>query len=219
MLADPKTALANRLLLLWLIDDASKKGSIGITKTHKLTFLSQYEMMKQEEKGFSYNFIKWSKGPVSKELKEDVTWLNKRKLIDITRYKVKSHTPDGQNFSCTEMGLKILTDFHEMFNRNSRFVDKILVVNNNYAFYPAHELVDIVHSQPNPCNPDVTIHDTVSNALILPYYFGAAKQEFVITPEEEATLEIYLDAESYESAIEACNSARTSPLLSLDEVF
>ncbi|MCL1970218.1 MAG: hypothetical protein FWF66_01985 [Candidatus Bathyarchaeota archaeon] len=106
-----------------------------------------------------------------------------------------------------------------MFSRNSSFINKLLDVNNKYARYHAHELVDIVHRQPNPCNPDVTIHDTVANALILPYFFGAADQTFTITPEEEATLEIYMDAESFKSAIAACESARTKPLLSLDEVF
>ncbi|MCL1970217.1 MAG: hypothetical protein FWF66_01980 [Candidatus Bathyarchaeota archaeon] len=91
MLINPQTSLTNRLLLLWLIDDASKKGSIGLTKTQKLTFLSQYEMMKRNEKGFSYNFTKYPMGPVSEELKMDVDYLNKHQLIDITLYKVKDH--------------------------------------------------------------------------------------------------------------------------------
>jgi len=43
--------------------------------------------------------------------------------------------------------------------------------------------------------------------------------ETSLTSEEEATLELYLDADVFRSAILACESARTSPLLSLEQVF
>jgi hypothetical protein len=46
-----------------------------------------------------------------------------------------------------------------------------------------------------------------------------AKVEFDITPEELATLEVYLDDESYRSVMSACESAKRKPLLTMDEVF
>jgi hypothetical protein len=70
-----KTELTNRLMLLWLINDASKHRSVGVTKVHKLTYLSQYEMMMQQEKGFSYEFIKLHMGHFSASVKNDINWL------------------------------------------------------------------------------------------------------------------------------------------------
>jgi hypothetical protein len=46
-----------------------------------------------------------------------------------------------------------------------------------------------------------------------------AKVGFEITPEEEAALEIYLDADCYRSVMNACYSAHRKPLLSFSEVF
>jgi uncharacterized phage-associated protein len=205
--------LTNRLMLLWLINDASKRCSVGVTKVHKLTYLSQYEMIKQQEKGFSYEFIKLPMGPFSDEVKEDINWL---KIYDLVTYH---RNVDNRYFKLSKFGLKILSDFTELFTRNEVFTQKIADINHSYAGYTAQHLVDIVHKQPNPCCPSITIDDTMQQEPILKPLMGNAKQEFVITNEETETLEIYLDAESYESAIESCRSAQTKPLLSLNEVF
>ena len=219
MLPDPKTELVNRLLLLWLIDDASKRGSIGITKTHKLTFLSQYEMTKQKEKGFSYNFTKWEMGPVSTDLADDVFWLGDNQFINIKRFKKQSQTIDGQQFKCSKMGLKILNDFREMFVRNNMFTQKIYAVNRQYAGRNSQELVQIVHSMPNPSYCDMSIHDTPLNELILGSLSGdSVKHDFVITPEEEATLELYLDEECYRSVSHACVLAQSRPFVRINDV-
>jgi predicted DNA-binding protein (UPF0251 family) len=50
-------------------------------------------------------------------------------------------------------------------------------------------------------------------------FIEECKQKRVLTSEEEATLEIYMDAESFKSVIEACESARCKPLHSLETVF
>jgi len=205
--------LTNRLMLLWLINDASKRRSVGVTKVHKLTYLSQYEMIKQQEKGFSYEFIKLPMGPFSDGVKNDINWL---KIYDLVTYH---RNLNNKYFKLSKFGLKILSDFQEIFTRNEAFTKKISDINHNYAGYTAQHLVDIVHKQPNPCCPSITIDDTAQQEPILKPLTGNAKQEFVITPEEAETLEIYLDAESYESAIEACKSAQTKHLLSLHEVF
>jgi predicted DNA-binding protein (UPF0251 family) len=50
-------------------------------------------------------------------------------------------------------------------------------------------------------------------------FIEECKQKRFLTPEEEATLEIYMDAKSFKSAIEACESARCKPLHSFETVF
>jgi uncharacterized protein YwgA len=208
-----KTALSNRLLLLWLLHDAMRFKAAGDTKAHKLAYLSQLEMTKQQEKGLSYNFKKLPFGPYSEELQADIKWLEEQQLIESQPFK------DGKMFNDSKLGIKLLSDFQEMYVRNNEFTRKIYATNCKYASYNTHQLVDVVHRQQHPYK-NMTIDEAPLNDWILcSLPSDSAKLEFTITPEELATLEIYLDEESYRSATSACYFAQRKPLLSLDEVF
>ncbi|MCL2134152.1 MAG: hypothetical protein FWH37_01135 [Candidatus Bathyarchaeota archaeon] len=209
-----KTTLTNRLLLLWLLNDATKYNTVGATKAHKLTYLSQLAMTKQKEKGLSYNFKKLDCGPYSDKLKIDLKWLEQQQLITSEPFK------DGELFQNTIHGNKIISDFEEMFTRNNTFIRRISDVNCKYAKYNTHNLVSIVHRQRNPEYPNITIHKTPLNDTILHALPSeSAKNEFIITPEEEETLEIYMDVELFKNIKEACDSVRSEHLFSLYEVF
>ncbi|GEM_PF-2348680 len=208
-----KTTLTNRLLLLWLLYDALKYNAVGDTKAHKLAYLAQLDMMHNQEKGFSYDFIKDKYGPISGTLQHDVDWLENHQLITSEPYR------DGKVFNSSYQGNKILQDFHAMFVRNNTFTVKIGRVNSKYALHNTYDLVEIVHKQYNPECPDITIHETPRwRSILHALPFESAKYVFEITPEEEETLEIYMDIDSYNSAIEGCESAKTRPLLKWDDV-
>ncbi len=208
-----KTTLSNRLLLLWLLHDAMRFKAVGDTKAHKLAYLSELEMVKQQEQGFNYSFKKLPYGPYSDELQADVDWLEEQQLIESRPFA------DGKIFSDSRFGKKLLSDFSPMFVRNNEFTRKIYGVNCKYAAYSTHQLVDIVHQLQHPYRnmkiDDAPMHDL----LLCPLGSDLAKVEFTITPEELSTLEVYLDDESYRSVTSACYSAQRKPLLSLDEVF
>jgi hypothetical protein len=208
-----KSALSNRLLLLWLLYDAMRFKAAGDTKAHKLAYLSELEMVKQYEQGFSYSFKKLPFGPYSDDLQADVNWLEQQQLIESQPYM------DGKIFNSSKTGQHLLSDFSAMFARNNEFTRKIYAVNCNYASCTTHELVDIVHKQKHLYR-DMIIDDAPLNDILLcPVGSDAAKLEFSITPEELATLEIYLDDEIHNSVLNACYSAHRKPLLSIDEVF
>lgn len=208
-----KTSLSNRLLLLWLLHDAMKFKQLGDTKAHKLAYLSELEMVNQHESGFNYDFKKLPFGPFSDELKVDVDWLEEQQLIDSRPYA------DGKLFSDSRFGTKLLSDFSEMFVRNNEFTRKIYAVNCKYAIYGTHELVNVVHRLKHPYR-NMTINDApIGDLLLTPMPDSLVKNKFTITPEELATLEVYLDDECYKSAMSACYSAQRKPLLSIDEVF
>jgi hypothetical protein len=209
-----KETLSDRLLLLWLLYDAMKFKAIGDTKAHKLAYLSELSMKREQEKGFNYDFKKLPFGPYSEQLQKDADWLEEQKLINSHPFE------DGKIFESARHGRKLLSDFSDLFIRNNIFTRKIFAVNSKYASLNTYQLVDVVHEQEIPGMEGVKIDDVEIGEIIL---FGLssekAKVEFDIRPEELATLEVYIDKEKYDSVIHAFESAKRKPLLSMDEVF
>lgn len=207
--------LADRLLLLWLIYDAMGYKRFGGTKAQKLAYLSEKQMIDNKKKGFNYDFIKLPFGPFSEDLEKDIQWLLEQKLIEAIQI-----SEEARIFSETRFGCKFLNDFYELFKRNNLFTVVIAEINRKFAPKNAQEIVDYVHSLPHPYVKGRTIDDLKLGTKIL-YKMDEkkAKITFNITPEELATLDIYLDGESYKSAMEASESAKKKPLLSFDEVF
>lgn len=202
-------------MLLWLLYDAMKYKRFGDTKAQKLAYLSEKKMIDNREKGFNYDFIKLPFGPYSEDLKRDIEWLEEQKLIETTPI-----SDEANIFNESRFGRKLLNDFHELFVRNNLFTRKIAEVNRVFATKNSQEIVDYVHSLPHPYIKGYTIDDLKLGTKIL-YKLDERKAEniFYITPEELATLDIYLDDESYRSVMEASESAKRKPLLSFDEVF
>jgi hypothetical protein len=210
----PKETLSDRLLLLWLLYDAMKFSTIGDTKAHKLGYLSELKMNNDLEKGFNYNFKKLPFGPYSEQLQKDADWIEEQKLIDSHRFA------DGKIFQSARFGRKLLSDFSDMFVRNNIFTRKIFAINGKYASLNTYELVETVHQQGTPEIEDVKISDLENGEMILfRLPSEKAKVEFYITPEELATLDVYLDEENYNSVMSAFESAKKKPLLSMDKVF
>jgi len=200
--------ISDRLLLLYLLDNAWKVGKIeGITKVQKLVFLSEWAMLDEREKGFNYNFIKLIHGPYSQQLqREDVPRLIRAGLIN------------DYNLSPTERAKIILSDFKELFERNKSFIEKIEEVNREYAKIPLQKLLQIVYDMPHPYIPGYTISDVKpTTPLLYKIKENKAKRVFKITPEEIATLEIYFDTEAFESLLKASRERKST--LTFQEVF
>jgi len=212
---EKKEVLSDRLLLLWLLYDAMVYKRFGETKAQKLAYLSEKKMIDDREKGFNYDFIKLPFGPYSEELGKDIEWLEDQKLIGSTPI-----SDEASIFNESRFGRKLLNDFHELFVRNNLFTMKIAGVNRAYATKNSQEIIDYVHSLPHPYIKGHTIDDVKLGTKIL-YKLDERKavNTFNLTPEELATLDIYLDDENYRSVIMSSESAKRKPLLRFDEVF
>lgn len=207
--------LSDRLLLLWLIYDAMNRRRFGETKIQKLTFLSEWDMLDNREKGFNYNFIKFTFGPFSAEVEKDVAWFEENGLVEATPIDEKARI-----FRETRLGGKILNDFHEMFVRNSIFTQKIAKVNRRFASMPLPELLNYVYSLPHPYRKGQIVAELkLKTPLLYKLDETKAKVKFEITPEELATLDIYLDDANYRSLLQASENAKRKPFLNFDEVF
>ncbi len=214
---DKGEVLSDRLLLLWLIYDAMMYKLFGDTKTQKLTYLSEKKMIDNREKGFNYDFVKLPYGPYSEDLQKDIKWLEEQKLINAVPIPISD---DAKVFHESRFGRKLLNDFHELFARNNIFTRQIAETNRKFASKNSQQIVEYVHNLPHPYIKGHTIDDLkLGTKILYKLVERKAKTIFDITPEELATLDVYLDDESYRSVIEASESAKRKPLLSFDEVF
>jgi len=209
--------LSDRLLLLWLVYDAVKYKTFGETKIQKLCFLSEWKMLDAHEKGFNYDFIRLTHGPYSPDVEEDVEWLENNQLVEATPINEKVNL-----FRETRFGRKLLRDFDSVFMRNNVFTQKIAAINRKYAPMSLQDLLNEVYSMRHPYmkGEHRTIGELRPRTPLL-YKMEAEKAlvQFQITKEELATLDIYLDDESYRSVMQASEGAKRKSLLPFDEVF
>lgn len=209
--------LSDRLLLLWLVYDAMKHKTFGETKVQKLTFLAEWEMLDKRQKGFNYNFIKLTFGPYSSDLEKDIEWLESSGLVKLVPIDEKTRI-----FKPTELGKKVLTIFHDVFERNRSFTQKIAEINSKFAGLTLEELLKYVYSLPHPYlkgKPRMIGELRPRTILLFKIASEKAREIFAVTPEELATLDIYLSEECYRSVMEACESAKRKKLLTYEEVF
>lgn len=213
--------LADQFLILYLINDVSRRTPfVPQTKIHKLAFISEREMIKNNEKGFNYYFIKFYHGPYSAELDKD--------LNSLVQSKIVKTEPMGRGIqiSLTQRGADFLRDFSDLVERNQSFLQTISDVNARYGILGFKRLLNAVYHMQSPLHqyrkgkrPPTIASLRLKTPLLKPISEEMASKCFSITPEEIATLEIYLDIEAYESLVEASKSAKEKRLLSSEEVF
>lgn len=221
MVRTSEEKLADQFLLLYLIHDVSKRTPfVPITKVQKLAFISEREMLTNNEKGFNYYFIKLLYGPYSQDLDADVNDLVQARIIDA------EPTGRGAKITPTRRSANILKDFNGLIERNEGIIQKVEGINRQYGILGFKRLLKAVHHMQSPLHkyrkgkrPPTIASLPLRTPLLKPISKEDAIRTFSITPQEVATLEIYFDTEAYESLVEASKSAREKPLLDSTEVF
>lgn len=90
-----KETTIDRLLLLYLINEADKYILLGRLLLQKLTFLSEKGMISRRIKGLNYKFFRWEHGPMTEQIYQDCEMLHKAGLIDRTEWPIGA-TKDGK---------------------------------------------------------------------------------------------------------------------------
>ena len=213
--------MTDQFLLTYLLNDLSKRTSfIYETKIHKLGFISEREMIDSYEKGFNYYFIKLYHGPYSFELNDDLNDFAQSKIIET------EPSDKGTTIIPTDRCAEILNDFGSLARRNRTFLRTIDSVNRRYGTLGLKKLLNAVYRMQSPLHqyrkrmrPPTIASLPLRAPLAKAIPAEEARTAFIITHEEIATLEIYLDKEAFDSLAQAGKSARKERFLSLDEVF
>ena len=197
--------IIDKFLLLVLVDDIDE--GIGDTKIQKLAYLSERIMNIQNYKGFNYNFIRMPYGPFSRDLENDIKDLESCGVITHLSHVV---APRGR---------RVLKSFTHLILENHKILDTIRNVNRKYSQIPRDDLVDYVHSLPNPIRPSITINDTKHGSYILKKIRGPYSLTFTIDESDMASLEIYLDPKTLGSVLSSLREAKNTPSVKFNDVL
>lgn len=171
----------DRLLSLYLVSKANRQVSnFGNTKFQKFTFLAEWEMIDKREKGYSYFFLKFKKGPYSFDLANDIGTLMKAGIIRLVGYDI----------ILTHYGKNIVNDFSNILDENrylGSIIDKTI---DTYAHCSLEELLNIMYSLPHPYVSGYTIG---SATLRMPLLYKL--------PEDKVKIQVKLNNEQAENLL------------------
>ena len=121
----------NNLLVLHLINETNKKGTLENNfKVQKMVFSIQKLLTQRHRKAFSYNFFRWQKGPFSAHLNNDLSLLQKNKMVDWGKDKIV----------LTQQGTELLNACREIIDKNVFFHDTFNEIVDEYAKLPPEEI-------------------------------------------------------------------------------
>jgi uncharacterized protein YwgA len=184
----------NNLLFLYLVSEASKAGRVeDDLKAQKLVFLSQKKLVQKKLKAFSYTFLRWHKGPFSKDLAEDIKSLVKAGML----------TRIDDKIALTDAGKEIVARSEELLTKQPEFMVPIKAIAQLYGAIPSEDLKEKVYDisvwVPR-LKKVMKIRDIEEKQLIL-YGLSAkkARKAFNLDENWQATLEIVFDKDALDS--------------------
>ena len=125
--------LDDKILMMSLISEGSKRGWLGITKLQKLVFLTESCLSENNERAFSYEFFMYDQGPISREMYEDLESLIDNGLV----------IEDEEGIRLSKSGKDITDQFQDTVPKNiSRTIKHVI---DEYATLKTSTLVSEVH--------------------------------------------------------------------------
>lgn len=148
----------DKILMMFLIAGASRKGWLGITKLQKLSFLVESSLSEKNERAFSYEFFIHNQGPMSKVVYEDL-----ESLIDDGLA-----VEDEEGIRLSKIGKEINCQFQDTIPKAISYAMNRII--NEYANLKTSVLVDEVHKMKVrlPSGVVARIEDLPRYCVILP---------------------------------------------------
>lgn len=192
-----KKDLKNCLQLLYQIHKTKSlhRGSLGITKTQKLSFLIEFHQRFKGFNGFDFDFFRWNYGPMTADIYRLIEMLKDAEAIE-----------KSENFTVTEGGFKILEVFNPVFEENADIVRETEENIETYGKMSAGYLKDYIYD--NFWLGKTPLRDVgLGTDLIIP--IRGRKRDFIISEDWLETLEIYFDRDLYDGLKQALKNAQT----------
>jgi hypothetical protein len=205
MIISLKEQIQNRLLMLYLIHEHNNQSKeyLRITRIQKLSFLSELEMLSDKVKGLNFLFFRYTHGPMSKEVYQELEHLRFNGLIE-----------RGSLIALTRNGEAILDKCKYWFKDNRDVTDYISFVTKEFKGYDLPKLLDYVYNiEIDVRNLGVLkIRDIPKGYdLLCPLKSDEAKIEFRLDGGDVETLDILLDSKAFSSLNDAVKDAGEKP--------
>lgn len=150
--------LDDKILMMSLIFEGSKRGWLGITKLQKLSFLMESSLSEKNQRAFSYEFFMYDQGPISREVYKDLESLIDNGLA----------IEDEEGIRLSKTGEEIRSQFQDAVPKSISLIMRSVI--NEYASLKTHSLVDKIHEMKVrlPNGTVTKIEDLPRNCVILP---------------------------------------------------
>ncbi len=194
----------DKLLLMHLIQVASRKGRLVVIPLHKLAFLSEYGMNNRGLNGFNYSFYRDFFGPAAPGIYEDFTTLVDSGLIEDSPFKVRPRGNDVLEGFKDAFGRAVNRDILAILDETVRSnpINTGKIKSKVYAM-----TISLPNGQAHKVS-EIPFHPNRKILLIERLKDKKATGRFELTDEEFETLDILLDAEQCESLHRAESDAR-----------
>lgn len=171
----------DKVLIMSLISEGSKRGWMGITKLQKLSFLVESSLSEKNERAFGYEFFMYNQGPMSKQVYEDVESLIDNGLV----------IEDEEGIRLSETGEEIRGLFQGTIPKSISFA--MSHITDEYASLNTHALVNEVHKMKVrlPSGAVTRIEDLPRYCVILPS--SAATKTYRLAREYLETFRVLSD--------------------------
>jgi len=197
-----KDEIVNKFLVLCLVESGVR---LGDTKLQKFAYLTQFDLTRKGIKALNFDFIKMPYGPFSPGLKDDVESL------------VNCHAVTQYAHRSTLFGKRILKNFGHLKVDNRSIIESVKDINEKYMALERDELVVLVHEMTNPLRPWLTIDKTPHGTYLLKK-METWNDEFKLSMNDLASLEIYFDPLKYLSLRRSLEEAKTCAAVNIQDV-
>lgn len=193
----------NVVLLLYTIQKTNEKSALEDNlKVQKLVFLSQKQHISKKMNGFAYLFLRWHKGPFSKDLNNDLVLLRQMKFLRWGDDKIE----------LTGNGKGLLESCNEILEENKNFLSVIDKIIDEYGHFTPDDLKERVYQMKIFVPKDrkiMKIEEIPPKKLML---YGLSddktKTRFNIRESWVDTLEVLLDEEAIDLLEQAQKDAK-----------
>lgn len=184
--------LTNRLFALYVIEKASRRGTLtGKVKLMKLLYEAQEEMGKAGIRGFAYQFYRWDYGPLSNDALSDLEWLVGNELA--------YYREDPWEVGFTARGEQVLKECHTLLEQNQPILALVDKVVERHLLETGRTLREEVYDRYIPGESRRVRQAEMGELLLEPVPREKANQVIKMDEEWEETLALLLSKKSMEA--------------------
>jgi len=201
MALEPLDRLTNRLLMLYIIEKASRRGFLtGKVKLLKLLYAAEEELSKARARGLTYEFHRWQYGPFSYEALSDFEWLLQN---DLANY---SQEPSEIGF--TARCVEVLKECAPLLRENQEilcFIDRVV---ERFLLDTGRVVREEIYDRYIPGDRRRVREAEMGEILLKPIERDQAARTLRIDEEWEETLALLMSKRSKEALEESAEDIR-----------
>ena len=198
---DSLDRLRNRLLMLYTVERASRRGPLtGKVKLLKLLYEAEEEMVRTRVRGLTYEFYRWQYGPLSDDALSDFEWLLSNGLV--------YYNQEPWEIGFSARGEEVLKECAPLLRENREILDFIDKVANRFLPHTGAQIREELYDRYIPGDRRRVREAEMGETLLRPIEPDRANRIICIDEEWEETLAVLMNKRSKEALEESGEDVR-----------